>query len=80
MSLASKKTRYTLDLELETEDDDEYLKEATPGPGYYHNSDTFSTFKSSQKPKEFQIFSSGSERFPRAKKNIKVEIGPGKYH
>lgn len=77
MSLASKKTGFTMN---EEEEEEEYLKDAVPGPGYYYNPEAVSSFKKTQKPREFQIFGSGSERFPAENKAAKSDIGPGKYH
>jgi len=61
------------------DEDEEYLKEAVPGPGYYYNPDAITSFKKNNKNREFQLFGSGSERFPIDIKAIKKEIGPGTY-
>ena len=70
MSLASKKTGFTMN---EEEEEEEYLKDAVPGPGYYYNPEAVSSFKKTQKPREFQIFGSGSERFPAENKAAKSD-------
>lgn len=78
--MASKRTRLTMTFDDDEDEEDEYIKDAVPGPGYYYNPDAISSFKKSTKPREFQIFGSGSERFQAQQGSVKGEIGPGKYH
>jgi len=63
------------------DEEDEYLKDAVPGPGYYYNPDAISSFKKTAKAREFQLFGSGSERFGAQNdgKTVKSAIGPGTY-
>lgn len=78
----------------EEEYDDEYLKEATPGPGYYYNESTTSTFgkksfstnaspnkrhRSQSNPKTKPSLFGDSERFKDQNSQIK-EPGPGAYN
>jgi len=44
------------------------------------NPEALSSFKKATKPREFQIFGSGSERFPDKFKHTNKSIGPGKYN
>lgn len=76
MSLASKKTKWSL---ADDDDDEEYIEDATPGPGYYYSPDSISSFKRSSKEHQYQLFNVGSERFP-VKRETYQNIGPGKYH
>jgi len=78
-SLASKKTRFTMDGD-DMDEEEEFIKDAVPGPGYYYNPDAISCFKKSAKTREFQLFGSGSERFPTEQKAVKSDIGPGTYN
>lgn len=63
------------------DEEEEYMKDAVPGPGYYYNPDAVTAFKKNQnKQREFQLFGSGSERFPeQTSQKGKSEIGPGTY-
>jgi hypothetical protein len=76
ISLASKKTKWSL---ADDEDDDEYIEDATPGPGYYYAPDSMSSFKKVSKDHQYQLFNVGSERFPTRTEGYQ-NIGPGKYH
>lgn len=78
----------------EEEDDDEYLKEATPGPGYYYNESTASTFgkksfSSNSSPNKRHRSQSNPKNKPDGsgisqKLNIQIvqsdEPGPGAYN
>lgn len=76
-SLASRRTKVDDD---EEEDDSEYIEDATPGPGYYYNPQTASTFKTQHKEHQFQIFGSASTRFSDPVQPVTKSIGPGHYH
>ena len=76
MSLASKKTKWSL---ADDDDDEEYIEDATPGPGYYYAPESMSSFKKSSKDHQYQLFNVGSERFP-VKREGYQNLGPGKYH
>lgn len=75
-SLASRRTKMP---EEESEDESEYVDEATPGPGYYYDPHSTSSFKVQHKEHKFQIFGSASERFPEEKDTRSEIVGPGQY-
>lgn len=58
----------------------DYLPNQVPGPGsYFQNSN--STLKIESKPEKYQIFGTGSVRFPEKVKNSATSnIGPGTYN
>lgn len=49
-----------------------------PGPGYYHDTNTFSGFNFQPLPESRQIFGSNSQRFPKIDSN--ENVGPAYYH
>ena len=64
------------------DDEDEFIDQATPGPGYYYREETTSTFsKAAKMPPtgKYQMFNTGAERFP-AQKEVYTNLGPGKYY
>ncbi|EAR84117.1 sperm-tail PG-rich repeat protein (macronuclear) [Tetrahymena thermophila SB210] len=74
-------TSYQVQNDSEPDDSDsefEYIEDATPGPGYYHNESTMSSIKTVGKPEKFQYFGTRSERFKQVKNEIIV--GPGQYN
>jgi len=58
----------------------EYIPNQVPGPGsYFQNSN--STLKLESKPEKYQIFGTGSVRFPEKNVNSATSnIGPGTYN
>ncbi|KAL4442208.1 hypothetical protein ABPG74_009226 [Tetrahymena malaccensis] len=74
-------TSYQVQNDSEPDDSDseyEYIEDATPGPGYYHNESTMSSIKTVGKPEKFQYFGTRQERFKQVKNEIIV--GPGQYN
>lgn len=64
------------------EDEDEFIDQATPGPGYYHRDETTSSFSKASKlppPGKYQMFNTGAERFV-AQATAYPNLGPGKYY
>ena len=78
-SLASKKTRWTLAGDDDDEDESEYIRDATPGPGYYPIEAVTTGFKKKAKSHQYQMFNVSSERFPQAQAGY-TNLGPGKYY
>lgn len=62
----------------EEDDDQEYIEDATPGPGYYYNETNSSSMKVQYKPFHLQNFGSVSLRFK--DQNAKNYLGPGEYN
>lgn len=58
---------------------DEYIDEATPGPGYYYNPATTTSIKIDSKPAHLQFFGSNAERF-KLFENKQNVLGPGVYN
>jgi len=76
ISIASRKTKWSLN---DDEDESEYIEDATPGPGYYYAPEAMTSFKKQSKEHQYQIFTTGSERFPQQTQGYQ-NLGPGKYY
>lgn len=63
---------------FDEEEEDEYIEDATPGPGYYYNPSVTSSIKVQYKPAKLQFFGSGTERFKELSQNANY-LGPGEY-
>eukprot|EP00828_Plagiopyla_frontata_P043289 TRINITY_DN6703_c0_g1_i8.p1 TRINITY_DN6703_c0_g1~~TRINITY_DN6703_c0_g1_i8.p1 ORF type:complete len:280 (-),score=41.12 TRINITY_DN6703_c0_g1_i8:73-912(-) len=63
---------------LITCDDDEYIEDAVPGPGYYHNDSLSTSIKTKTCPSKLQFFGSSALRF-QPPSNMEIKVGPGDY-